>query len=73
MGNTTGTVEYTPREQLAGSMAMLMGEHVAMRAGVNGDPEFEAAAGAVDANTRTVTDAMSRMFGAVQPAVGLSH
>jgi hypothetical protein len=52
---------------------MLMGEHVAMRAGVNGDPEFEAAAGAVDANTRTVTDAMSRMFGAVQPAVGLSH
>jgi hypothetical protein len=59
-------------------MAMLMGEHVelavdTMRAGVNGDPEFEAAAGAVDANTRTVTDAMSRMFGAVQPAVGLSH
>lgn len=68
MGNTPGTVEYTPREQLAGSLAMLMGEHVelavdAMRAGVNGDPEFEAAAGAVDANTRAVTDAMSSMFG----------
>lgn len=67
-GNTPGTVEYTPRDQLASSLAMLLGEHVelavdAMRAGVNGDPEFEAAAGAVDANTKTLTDAMVSLFG----------
>lgn len=67
-GNAPGTVEYTPREQLTSSLAMLMGEHVelavdAMRAGVNGDAEFEAAAGALDGNTKAVTDAMSSMFG----------
>lgn len=67
-GHTPGTVEYTPREQLSNAFAMLMGEHVelavdAMRAAVNGDAEFEAAAGALNANTTAVTDAMSSLFG----------
>ncbi|HSK91271.1 MAG TPA: hypothetical protein VK875_08155 [Euzebyales bacterium] len=67
-GNTPGSVEYSPREQLSSALAMLLGEHVelavdAMRAGVDGDDEFEAAAGALDANTADVSEAMSGLFG----------
>jgi hypothetical protein len=59
----------TPTDQLSSALAQVLGEHVelaidAMRAGVEGAPEFEAAAGALNANTTDVTRAMDSLFGA---------
>ena len=59
----------TPTDQLSSALAQLLGEHVeiaidAMRAGVEGAPEFEAAAGALNANTEDVAGAMDSLFGA---------
>jgi hypothetical protein len=59
---------HTPTEQLSSALARLLGEHVeiaidTMRAGVDGAPEFEAAAGALNANTEDVADAMDSLFG----------
>jgi uncharacterized phage infection (PIP) family protein YhgE len=59
----------TPTDQLSSALAQLLGEHVeiaidAMRAGVQGAPEFEAAAGALNANTKDVAGAMDSLFGA---------
>jgi hypothetical protein len=61
--------EQTPRDQLSSALAQLLGEHVelaidAMRAGVEGAPEFAAAAGALNANTEDVAGAMDSLFGA---------
>lgn len=58
----------SPADELQTALAKLLGEHVelaidAMRAGVEGADDFEAAAGALDANTRDVTDAMDALFG----------
>jgi hypothetical protein len=59
----------TPTDRLSSALAQLLGEHVeiaidAMRAGVEGAPEFEAAAGALNANTEDVGSAMDGLFGA---------
>jgi hypothetical protein len=59
----------TPTDRLSSALAQLLGEHVeiaidAMRAGVDGAPEFEAAAGALNANTEDVAGAMDSLFGA---------
>jgi hypothetical protein len=61
--------EPTPSDRLSSALAQLLGEHVelaidAMRAGVEGAPEFEAAAGALNANTEEVASAMDSLFGA---------
>ncbi len=58
----------SPREETASSLALLMDEHVeltidAVRAGANGSSEFAAAAGALDANTAELTDAMDALLG----------
>ncbi|HSK98290.1 MAG TPA: hypothetical protein VK891_16805, partial [Euzebyales bacterium] len=60
---------HTPTDQLSSALAQLLGEHVeiaidAMRAGVEGAPEFPAAAGALNANTEDVAAAMDSLFGA---------
>lgn len=60
---------HTPTEQLSSALAQLLGEHVeiaidTMRAGVGGAPEFEAAAGALNANTEDIAGAMDSLFGA---------
>ncbi len=57
-----------PRSQLRSALGLLLGEHLelavdAMRAGVTGAPEFEAAAGALNANTEDLTAAMDGVFG----------
>lgn len=57
------TPQVTPAEQLRTSLSRLLGEHTeltidAMRAGVTGAEDFDAAAGALDANTADVTGAM---------------
>ena len=54
--------------QLRSTLGLLLGEHVelaidAMRAGVRGAPSFEAAAGALNANTEDLTAAMTALFG----------
>jgi hypothetical protein len=59
----------TPTDQLSSALARLLGEHVeiaidTMRAGVDGAPEFEAAAGALNANTEDIAGAMDSLFGA---------
>ncbi len=56
-------------QQLRSSLGRLLGEHVelavdAMRAGVTGAEDFEAATQALDANTREMTGAMDSLFGA---------
>lgn len=58
----------TPSDELQTALAMLLGEHVelaidTMRSGATGSPDFEAAAGALNANTQDVTDAMDALFG----------
>jgi hypothetical protein len=55
--------------QLRSTLGLLLGEHVelaidALRAGVDGAPHFEAAAGALNANTEELTEAMEALFGA---------
>jgi hypothetical protein len=60
---------HTPTDRLSSALAQLLGEHVeiaidAMRAGVEGAPDFEAAAGALNANTEDVASAMDSLFGA---------
>ena len=62
-----------PTDQLSSALAQLLGEHVeiavdAMRAGVEGAPEFDAAAGALNANTEDVASAMDSLFGADRAA-----
>ena len=59
----------TPTDRLSSALAQLLGEHVelaidAMRAGVDGAPDFTAAAGALNANTEDVASAMDSLFGA---------
>jgi hypothetical protein len=64
---TGRSTDVTPAEQLRTSMARLLGEHVeltvdAMRAGVTGAPEFDAAAAALDGNTADVVAAMHSLL-----------
>ena len=54
---------------LRSALGQLLGEHVelaidAMRAGVTGEPYFEEAAGALNANTMDLTEAIGALFGA---------
>ena len=61
----------SPTDELRTALSMLLGEHVelaidTMRAGATGAEDFEAAAAALDANTRDVTEAMDALFGAKQ-------
>ena len=58
----------TPPERLRSAFAMLLGEHMelivdAQRATFAGSPEFEAAAAQVNANTATLTKALSGIVG----------
>jgi len=63
------TPKPSPTDELRSALSMLLGEHVelavdTMRAGATGAEDFEAAAAALDANTRDVTEAMDALFGA---------
>jgi len=65
----TGSAGRTPpTAELSATFSQLLGEHVelavdAMRSGVSGGADFEAAAGALNANTREVAGAMDSLFG----------
>ena len=57
-----------PSQQLQSTLGRLLGEHFelavdAMRSGVAGQPDFPALAGAVDANTRALTQAVDALVG----------
>ncbi|MBA0127116.1 copper amine oxidase [Haloechinothrix sp. YIM 98757] len=59
----------SPDVELRSDLGKLLGEHAqtamqAMRAGVSGQDDFDAIAGALDANTRDLTGAISGVFGA---------
>jgi hypothetical protein len=58
----------TAPDQLRSALGMLLGEHVAlaidaMRAGVDGRPDFTDSAGALNANTADLTAAIETLFG----------
>jgi hypothetical protein len=58
----------SPAQQLRSRLGMLLGEHAelavdAMRSGVANSPDFSAAAGALDGNTRDLTAAIDSVFG----------
>ncbi len=58
----------TAPDQLRSALGMLLGEHVAlavdaMRAGVDGRPDFTDTAGALNANTADLTAAIETLFG----------
>jgi hypothetical protein len=58
----------SPAQQLRSRLGMLLGEHAelavdAMRSGVANAPDFSAAAGALDGNTRDLTAAIETVFG----------
>jgi hypothetical protein len=62
-----------PAQQLQSTLGRLLGEHFElavdlMRSGVNGLPDFEALAGAVDANTQALTEAVDALVGADRAA-----
>ncbi|MBW3605562.1 MAG: hypothetical protein KY460_11770, partial [Actinobacteria bacterium] len=61
----------SPTDELRTALSRLLGEHVelavdTMRAGATGSEDFEAAADALDANTRDMAAAMDALFGAKQ-------
>jgi hypothetical protein len=59
----------SPARQMQSQLGMALGEHAelavdAMRSGLAGQPDFTAAAGALDTNTREITGVIESIFGA---------
>jgi hypothetical protein len=68
-GNDPARPGTSPREEIASSLALLLGEHVelsidTLRAGSSGAPEFAAAAAALDANTADLRRTLTTLLGA---------
>lgn len=67
-GHDPRALDASAREQLRAEVARVLGEHVelstdTLRAGVTGSDEFSAAAGALDANSRELSDIMASALG----------
>jgi hypothetical protein len=63
-----GAVAFSPRSDLQLALDQLLGEHMilaaqAMRAGVDGAPEFDAARASLDENSADLADAIAGIYG----------
>jgi hypothetical protein len=63
-----GAVAFSPRSDLQLALDHLLGEHMilaaqAMRAGVHGAPEFDAASASLDENSADLADAIAGIYG----------
>jgi hypothetical protein len=67
-GHDPHAVDVSAKEELRAELARVLGEHVelstdTLRAGVTGSDDFSAAAGALDGNTRELSDIMASALG----------